>query len=185
MKTTLSALAATLFTLSVCSASEADLPLAARNVISTMERQVGDLQKRAVTDLKQIMQKEAAAGRMEKVLLLTEIIQEIEKKIEEPTLKSANAKHDAIIAGRWTMPMVRFEITFDKGRRYSAKFGDNVKWNGTWKVEGDKLLVHHPISSSTDTFELPPKREEAGGRSVYKLYGRTDKGENRVLVKEN
>jgi hypothetical protein len=166
-------------------ADASDLPLEARNVISAMERQVTDIQKKAVADLKGVMQKEASAGRMEKVLLLTEIIKEIEAKIAEPTLKKSNAKHDEILAGRWTMPMVKFEITFEKGRRYSAKFGDDVKWSGTWKVDGDKLLVNHPISNSTDVFELPPKRESAGGRTVYKLYGRTDKGEGRVLVKDD
>ena len=185
MKSLLSVIPVALFSLCSFAADDAELPLAAKNVISTMERQVADIQKKAVADLKDIMQKEAKAGRMDTTLLLNNIIKQIEDKIDSPTLTKNDGKYDDKIIGRWSMPMVKYEITFEKSHRFSGKFGENVEWKGTWKVDGEKLIVSHPINNSFDTFDLPPKRESAGGKTVYKLYGHTEKGEGRVLVKQD
>jgi hypothetical protein len=81
------------------------------------------------------------------------------------------------------MPMVKYELIFSRGHRFSGKFNDNVKWDGSWEVKDNKLILNHPISNSTDIYDLPPKREMQDGRSVYKLYGHNEKGEGRVLVK--
>ena len=164
-------------------ADDTDLPLAAKNVISSMERTVSTAQKKAVADLKVIMKKEAQAGRMDKVTLLNNIIKDLEAEIDKPTIRNTNSKYDSKIIGKWKMPMVKYEIEFKKGNRYSGKFGDNVNFEGTWYVKDKKLIVKHPFENAFDTFDLPPKREMAGGRNVYKLYGHTEKGEGRVLIK--
>jgi len=183
MRVLISVLITGLLVLNTSASDEVELPLAAKNVLSTLERNVKNLQEKAVADLKTIMKKEAQAGRIDKAMALNEIIKELGEKIEEPAL---NAKADRIeekIIGRWEIQYSQFELTFAKGHRFTAKLGDKLNWQGSWEIKDDKLLVNHPVNNSRDIFDLPPKKEMEQGRSVYKIYGRTDKGEARILVK--
>jgi hypothetical protein len=129
------------------------------------------------------MKKEAQAGRVDKAMALSEIIKELEAKIAEPALTAKAAKSEDKIIGRWEIQFSQFELTFAKGNRFTAKLGDKLNWQGNWEIKDDKLFVNHPVNNSHDIFDLPPKKEMEQGRSTYKLYGRTDKGEPRILVK--
>jgi len=164
---------------------EVDLPLAARNVLSTLERNVKSLQEKAAADLKSIMKNEAQAGRMDKVLAMNDLIKELEERIAEPALNAKAGRAEDQIIGRWEIQHSQFELTFAKGNRFTAKLGDRLNWQGSWEIKDNKLFVSHPVTSSKDVFTLPPQKEMENGRSVYKLYGHTDKGEPRILVKRS
>lgn len=84
MKALLIVFVAGVLSFSSSAAGDTDLPLAAKNVISTMDRTVSTAQKKAVSDLKIIMKKEAQSGRMEKVTLLNGIIKDLEAEIATP-----------------------------------------------------------------------------------------------------
>jgi hypothetical protein len=165
----LTAVAACSVVFNVTAADQVELPLAAKNVLSTLERTVIGLQKKAAADLTAIMKKEAQAGRMDKAMALNEIIKELEAQMEAPALNAKAAKEEDKIIGRWEIQYSKFEITFSRGHRFEAKMGDQLNWQGSWKVEGDKLFVSHPIANSKDTFDLPPKKELEAGKSVYKV----------------
>ena len=173
MRTLLTASCAVLLAGHLWSQNLADLPYSARQALDKMEAAVLAAKKKAVADLTAIKGAETRSGKLLSAAQLDAKIQELNAEIAVLEGKPLDGKGTDFLPGTWRMGNGVLFV-FEKDGTFAAE-GGNFKWEGTWRVDGRKLLVDSKMF--VDTYTLPPARDARGGKSGWSLKGANSKGE--------
>lgn len=173
MKTLLTAIGAALLAGHLWSQNPPDLPYSAKQVLDKMEAAVLAAKKKAIADLTAIKASETRSGKLLSATQLDAKIQDLSAEIEVLEGRPSDGKGTDFLPGKWRMGNGVLFV-FEKDGAFAAE-GGNFKWQGTWRVDGRKLLVDSKMF--VDTYALPPTRDARGGKSGWSLKGVNSKGE--------